>query len=304
MSNPPNKYLVIYHTNCADGRFAAAAAQLGLESRGQDNVELYAAQYNENPPNVAGYAHVYIVDFSYPRAVMLSMCAINPNITVLDHHKTAQADLTTGDALPCEVVFDMEESGATLAWKYFFPEHPMPEVLGYIKDRDLWQFKLPSSKEVTAALGLCAKSVESARETLRNDVPADSFVSVGTVLLEQWNKIVESLAESASSVTLYHGEAALPAKIINAPHMFASDISQYLFDEDASVEVVAVWNLGYDADATVVSLRGAGRVDVSTLAKVYGGGGHHNAAGCKLANTLTMPVAMMSKILHWGGIRT
>ena len=36
---------------------------------------------------------------------------------------------------------------------------------------------------------------------------------------------------------------------------------------------------------TQFSLRGDGSVDVSAIAKSFGGGGHHNSAGCRIAHT-------------------
>jgi phosphoesterase RecJ-like protein len=38
-----------------------------------------------------------------------------------------------------------------------------------------------------------------------------------------------------------------------------------------------------EPNRTKVSLRSHGEVDVSAIARVYGGGGHHNAAGCHLS---------------------
>ena len=37
-----------------------------------------------------------------------------------------------------------------------------------------------------------------------------------------------------------------------------------------------------EADKTMVEIRSRGRVDVGTIARELGGGGHHNASGCTL----------------------
>ena len=68
---------------------------------------------------------------------------------VIDHHITAQEALKGLDYC----VFDMEQSGATLTWQYFFPKKPIPSMLSYIEDRDLWRWKLPDSRAVSAWLG-------------------------------------------------------------------------------------------------------------------------------------------------------
>ena len=52
--------------------------------------------------------------------------------------------------------FDMGRSGAVLAWDYFFggpsTGRPRPWIVEYVQDRDLWAWKLPRSKEVSAYL--------------------------------------------------------------------------------------------------------------------------------------------------------
>lgn len=46
-------------------------------------------------------------------------------------------------------------------------------------------------------------------------------------------------------------------------------------------------------DRVKVSLRSTGGVDVSVIARIYGGGGHRHAAGCRLAGSLAAAVASL-----------
>ncbi|MFI5305659.1 MAG: phosphoesterase, partial [Nitrospiria bacterium] len=41
---------------------------------------------------------------------------------------------------------------AYLAWEFFYPALPVPKMILYIQDKDLWKWKLPMSREVSAAL--------------------------------------------------------------------------------------------------------------------------------------------------------
>jgi nanoRNase/pAp phosphatase (c-di-AMP/oligoRNAs hydrolase) len=112
--------LVIYHGNCPDGFTAAwvTARKLG-------DVELLAAKYGDDPPlEEATGRRVVIVDFSYPREKLEQLHATG-SLLVLDHHKTAEADL---QGLPY-CVFDMQRSGARLAWDYFREGYPVPWVV-------------------------------------------------------------------------------------------------------------------------------------------------------------------------------
>jgi phosphoesterase RecJ-like protein len=49
---------------------------------------------------------------------------------------------------------------------------------------------------------------------------------------------------------------------------------------------VAIFFREIDAGIYKVGFRSKGKVDVSALAAAFGGGGHHNAAGCKISGTL------------------
>lgn len=162
-----SKTLVIYHKSCMDGAAAALAAWLKFG----EEAEYRPASYGDPAPTdeeVRG-RDVYILDFSYPRAELERMaltCRSSAlagykagQLQVCDHHKTAQADLT---GLPF-CTFDMNKSGAVLAWEYFHGTtldpveqrirgEVLPELFAYVQDRDLWRWELPHSKEVSAAL--------------------------------------------------------------------------------------------------------------------------------------------------------
>jgi len=140
--------LVLYHRNCPDGLGAAHAVREWL--REQDRLEdarFQTIQYDDPAPDVTGL-DVFIVDFSFTRNVLLEMHDLAKSLIVIDHHVTAQVQLS--DLPFC--IFDMNKSGCILTWEYLFPKTPPPKLFYYLQDRDLWQWKLPQSKEVSAAL--------------------------------------------------------------------------------------------------------------------------------------------------------
>lgn len=134
--------LVLYHANCPDGFCAAWVCRLAMP-----DCECIPVMYGQEPPDV-NRREVFIVDFSYPRNVLERMNREADSLVVLDHHKTAQADL---EGLPyCH--FDMNKSGGRLAWEHFFPGKESPWLVDYTEARDLWTFHLPFSREVSAAI--------------------------------------------------------------------------------------------------------------------------------------------------------
>ena len=137
---------VLYHAHCSDGFGAAWAAWKRLG----ETATYMPVRHGVPPPPLPDCTRLFLVDFAYPAEQLVQLRESVPHITVLDHHKSAQAALAdiqerpprfeTDQAPPgLFALFDMEESGATLAWQYFHPETDCPELLRYIKDRDLWR---------------------------------------------------------------------------------------------------------------------------------------------------------------------
>lgn len=39
--------------------------------------------------------------------------------------------------------FDMDKSGAALAWEFFFPGKEAPRLIKFVEDQDLWRWEVP-----------------------------------------------------------------------------------------------------------------------------------------------------------------
>jgi len=83
-----NKPIVIYHGKCADG-FSAAWC---FWDKYGDQYDYHAGVYGKEPPDVTDRL-VFLVDFSYKRAVVEQMIKQAKSVTLIDHHKTAIEDL-------------------------------------------------------------------------------------------------------------------------------------------------------------------------------------------------------------------
>ncbi len=157
--------LVVYHSPCADGAGAAFAAWCEFT----EGAEYRPAQAGDPAPTdeeVSG-RDVYVLDMSYPldesnriwRKTSVGGGFDDYLFLTIDHHKTAAETLVhaTGRLGELPVLrpyahIDQSHSGAVLAWQHFHHGIPVPEVLLYIEDRDLWKWDLPHSREVSAAL--------------------------------------------------------------------------------------------------------------------------------------------------------
>jgi oligoribonuclease NrnB/cAMP/cGMP phosphodiesterase (DHH superfamily) len=280
-----NKLLCIYHANCVDG-FAAAWVIHNL--LGSDKVEFHPGVYGEPPPNVMG-RNVLLVDFSYKRQVLEAMGAVANLVFVVDHHKTAAEDLAGLRKLdqdfldPIEpglaALFDMERSGAGLTWDFFHlnDEKPPPALINSIEDRDLWRFKLPWTREINAALTSYPFDFKVWDDLMRQ--PIGELVGEGEALLRKHDKdVAELIALTRRELTI--GGHRVP--VANLPPIYASDAGNLMA---VGQPFAATY---YDtATHRVFSLRSKPEgLDVSEIAKLYGGGGHRNAAGFRIKSAL------------------
>ena len=106
-------------------------------------------------------------------------------LVVLDHHKTAAADLaglgTTGPNIHLE--FDMRRSGARLAWDWFHPnERRCSLAVRYVEDRDLWRCALPYSRQVTTGIDAYEQTLESWDALAERDLEEVRIVRINGVI--------------------------------------------------------------------------------------------------------------------------
>lgn len=253
---------VIYHANCIDGFTAAWCAWRKFGS----DAEYVPAKHGDEVPNVDG-RHVYILDFSYPRADLLCLAQSAASIKVLDHHKTAEADLAGLDFC----VFDMNQSGAGLAEKEFTQDSGL--LVAYVQDRDLWRFELTRSKEVNAWIGSLSQTFQEwSRADAMLYAGFDTCVAHGEALLRAVDRYVSEMAKRAQRVT-FAGHPGIP--VVNAPYINTSELVGHLAE---SAPFAVGWFQRGDGKYQY-SLRSRGEFDVSELAKTFGGGGHRQAAG-------------------------
>jgi oligoribonuclease NrnB/cAMP/cGMP phosphodiesterase (DHH superfamily) len=257
------KPLCIYHGNCADGFGAAWVVRKAL-----GDVDFHAGVYQNPPPDVAGRA-VVMVDFSYKRPVLLDMAATAESIKIIDHHKTAAEDLR---GLPVNVAtwFDMERSGATLTWEHYFPGESPPELLRHIEDRDLWRFALAGTREIQANVFSYPYNFVVWDELMAR--PVADLIAEGRAIERKHHK---DIGELLGVVTRRMVIAGYDVPVANLPYIHVSDAAHLL----AKGEPFAgcYWDT---PRGRVFGLRSSDAgLDVSEIAKQYGGGGHRNASG-------------------------
>ncbi|VVN75493.1 phosphohydrolase [Pseudomonas fluorescens] len=245
MSVAQHKTMCIYHGNCADGFGAAWVVRKAL---GHD-VEFVAGVYGQEPPDVTG-KDVILVDFSYKYDVLAALANKANSIIVLDHHKSAAEDLArfepfhtgieedtrhddgspllgwktahtmahsqNGPAIAC--CFDMNRSGAMLAWDHYFPDQEPPQLLRHIEDRDLWLFKLEGTREIQANLFSYPYDFDVWDKLMADDV--ESLRSDGAAIERKHHKDIAELV-SVTKRRLVIGGYDVP--VASLPYTLTSD---------------------------------------------------------------------------------
>lgn len=263
---------IIYHKDCMDGISSAYIARNSLERN--NAVVPIPLQYSREDElfklNLTKQDICYFVDFSLKRDKMLELAELVDRVIVIDHHKTAEAELVN---LPenVEVNFNMSESGATLTWLYFYDE-PIPEIFEYIKDRDLWNWKLPDSREISEALAFLIKpnDINSFRDNAFIGITA--LKEIGSTLLKKKNQQVQSKLSKVQDLTL----CDIEFKAINVTENI-SELGNEICIE--YTKPALMYFITHDMKV-ICSLRSTNELsDVSKVATIFGGGGHRNASG-------------------------
>lgn len=292
-SEVSSEILCIYHGNCADGFGAAWAMRHHMPKA---NIKFIPATYGDEPPDVKNRI-VYILDFSYKREVIAKMLTEAATFLLLDHHKSAMLDLMgLDDASKLNqihtqerdnstrtpefwisdggrIVFDMNKSGAGMAWDYFSHGAPRPPIIDHIEDRDLWKFKLDGTREIQAALFSYPYDFE-VWDSLLTAPAYELKKEGGAIERKHFKDIKELLLVSTREMNI----AGYKVPVANLPYTMSSDACHILMEHYPEAPFAACY---FDAaDERRFSLRSEeGRVDVSQVAVAYGGGGHRNAAG-------------------------
>lgn len=293
------KTYILYHANCPDGFGAALVAWLQFREQAQ----YIPVSYGQAPPSLDPGALVYILDFSYPRAVLRELASQARQIIVLDHHRTAQEDLRGLEfelGPPHVIRFQMEKSGAVMAYQGIVdsacPDEQVPEFYRYLQDRDLWRFELPHSREIAAllrSLPMDFNRWEQVQASFKSCFA--EFVLAGAACLD----LITAMADMMSAQSrlfrfspsiqvvrpLFLTETEAPntddgiyaVPVANAT-AFWSEVGDALLERFPEAPFAAYYRDRGDGRREW-GLRSRAGFDCSKIAQAYGGGGHAQAAG-------------------------
>jgi hypothetical protein len=267
--------ICFFHAGCPDGFGAAWAVWKAWGPTGE-----YRPRGHDDALRPADFAgdQVVFADIAPPNAPLRQLGEKAAQVVVLDHHVSAlerfrgEPELAEELAAQGHVVrFDLEHSGAVLAWQHFHPGTPLPQLLAYVEDQDLWRWQLPESEAVSAALGSYPRRLDVWDRLAEGSI--EQLAAEGLSILRAQRLEVERALQNAHPIAL----GALRLEAVNALFL------RSLIGHELAKRCLygAPCGLVYRMAARRVdcSLYSLGDFDVAQLAARYGGGGHRNAAG-------------------------
>ena len=279
---------IFYHENCQDGWCAAYVAHkrypeaaltplsYGLSLKERDRIMAKCSQMD-----------VLMVDYSFAhKEINEELANVAKSLLILDHHASKKENL---EGAPY-AVFDNSRSGAGLAWDYLFGKDsgknstflwlPRPWWVDYTEDQDLWNWKLPNSRFVNAYLMVQPRTIES-WDRLEDETAAVATLA-GMHIADRTNFEVEQVVRTrTSSKWLFKGREYNVA-VVNSSSV-VSEGGEFLVNRLGYDFAVFWFESGAD-DLMHFGFRSkkGGNVDVGSIAKFFGGGGHFSSSGAEM----------------------
>jgi oligoribonuclease NrnB/cAMP/cGMP phosphodiesterase (DHH superfamily) len=273
------KIVVIYHKRCPDGFGAAYAAW----KKFGDTAEYIPASYGDDALEGLEDKEVYLLDFSYELpGEMERLAKITSRFVALDHHQSSK-HLTE---IAPEHVYDEKRSGASIAWAFFHPDMPLPRLIRYLEDGDLYRYALPETRDVFSYLVVQPDDFplwDALMHTLEDDTARTTFLITAAAYTEYFELLAKISVEAAKKVSFEGVECyfstAMPSITMR------SYVGHELYKKLPPIALI----VSAHPDGFGVSIRGDGSIDVSAIAQKYGGGGHPNSAGFFIPNGASVP---------------
>ena len=284
---------ICFHHDDADGQASAAVVRYAL---GPD-VAFFEVDYDDRPipwGEVENAEKIIVTDFSFPPGIMQRFSQ-GRDLIWIDHHKSAIAQL--GEiAKKWNGLQSTEESACVLAWKFFFPERPVPKAIVLIGDRDIWRWAEADTGDFNE--GLYAQDMSAKNDELwtplldNNNEFLEEIINTGHIRLIMRLREIKHTVDKRGFEVKFEGFRTLAINVSGN-----GDIGQY--GRDCGYELVYCYfdKMQKDVLATFVTIFSK-ITDVSLIARRFGGGGHTGAAGFSFTRG-TSPFPP-SAIIDWG----
>lgn len=215
---------------------------------------------------------VIIVDFSLRPEVMTELRKITEQIIWIDHHITAKY-YPYQDLKGLRDFTEKGQSGCELTWRYFNKDKEMPQSVALIGDYDAWRLSTaPTCFQFYEGMKLFTDlSPQSPlwEIILLKDDYSEQIIDAGKSAIKYRDNYCAEICKAFGYETEIRGQKAFATNF----YRFGSGGFGELFNKYPLCIAYI-----HDGKKFTVSLYST-TIDVSEIAKHYGGGGHKGAAG-------------------------
>jgi oligoribonuclease NrnB/cAMP/cGMP phosphodiesterase (DHH superfamily) len=238
---------------------------------------------------------LYIVDYSLKEDVMEKVLAITTNIVWIDHHKTAMerkyiTDIPGGipglrgnDFAACEYTWKYMDDRFNI---YDEIPHEVPLAVKLISDRDNWNWKFGAQTKLFNAGMMTIDSDPHSDiwgELFIDESKVIEVMGRGKILIDYQEITWRNVMNGRGFEVEFEGHKCFA---INVGEIGSEAFGQRFYEYDICI------SFKHTGKNWMVSLYSNKKVDVSEIAKKYGGGGHASASGFTLAYC---PVGLLFK---------
>lgn len=284
----------IYHDDL-DGRCAAHIINLYYQT------DHFMGNWNANKSDFIGMDYkktlnlnliaegetVWIVDFSFEPEFMSRILNKAGEVTWIDHHKTVIDH--PYNALWVPGIRSTRKAACELTWNYCFPKEPIPTYVALIGDYDTWTFSLINTEAFH--IGLCAidtHPLNNVWRRMKSETYVEGLIDAGDTCRQFRDKVCENYISRFGFSVTFNGYKCL---ICNGSFFGAKLFREQLQNYDIGITCT------FNGDKWNISLYSErDDIDVSLIAKQYGGGGHKGASGF----TSPIPIWEMEGVIKNG----
>jgi oligoribonuclease NrnB/cAMP/cGMP phosphodiesterase (DHH superfamily) len=295
-----NYNFIIFHRGCIDG--FSSFVILNKTKYIDDDATIWqdVPSTNTVPQNIDG-KNIIIMDVAYKHEVLQEIVSHANSVLFIDHHKTIHDDSQNIKADNLEIIYDTNECGASLTWKYFFPKKSLPLFIKYVRDNDIGTWKLHGTHAFIAGLEVNYNmSINHKNLKKWNNLFDTEHINKLKTKGKIYREYIDSLLDYNSkkySMMLFPSEQIYSeyTSYFNKPGQYkvavicgsgcpSSSLLGHKIMETVNCDFALFWSLHLDKKEYVVVFRSL-NVDVGSIAQMFGGGGHKLASACSFPMT-------------------
>jgi oligoribonuclease NrnB/cAMP/cGMP phosphodiesterase (DHH superfamily) len=275
--------IIYYHNADNDGKTSGAIVYNSVKNTDKTllkGVDYHEYNFEKEYNSWKKDDKVYLVDFSFQKEGEMQKAyeKLKSNFIFIDHHKTAIEQIKD---LPIEGLRRVGIAACRLCWEYFYPNIEEPEAVKLIGMYDVWDL---NKKVEVFQLGISILDLSPDSENWKTIFKSDkSFIKKicedGELIQKHVNIQNSNIAKKSKFEVEIDGYKAICINAIKT----GSKIFDSVFDDSKHDIMIAYGKLSKYSLWSISFYSKSDDIDVSVIAKKYGGGGHKNASGCEVS---------------------